>query len=74
MIISDDQNGMEAVRKAVFKFMPWQSRKFHLLQNAQAYVSKVGILRGAKDIRTIFNALDQETVEVYLKKLILSKR
>ena len=71
LIISDDHAGMEAARKAVFTGIPWQRCQFHLQQNAQAYVPKVGIRREvAEDIRTIFNAPDRETAEVYLKKAV----
>ena len=71
LIISDDHAGMEAARKAVFTGIPWQRCQFHLQQNAQAYVPKVGMRReAAEDIRTIFNAPDRETAEGYLKKAI----
>jgi len=71
LIVSDDHTGMEAARKAVFTGIPWQRCQFHLQQNAQAYVPKVGMRREvAEDIRTIFNAPDRETAEVYLKKAV----
>lgn len=63
--------GMEAARKAVFTGIPWQRCQFHLQQNAQAYIPKVGMRREvAEDIRTIFNAPDRETAEIYLKKAV----
>lgn len=69
LIISDDHAGMEAARKAVFTGIPWQRCQFHLQQNAQAYVPRVGIHREvAEDIRTIFNAPDRETAESYSRK------
>lgn len=71
LIISDDHTGMEAARKAVFTGVPWERCQFHLQQNAQAYVPRVGMRREvAEDIRTIFNAPDQETAEIYLKKMV----
>ena len=71
LIISDDHAGMEAARKAVFTGVPWQRCQFHLQQNAQAYVPKVGIRKeAAEEIRTIFNAPDRETAEAYLKKAV----
>ena len=71
LIISDDHTGMEAARKAVFTGLPWQRCQFHLQQNAQAYVPKVGMRREvSEDIRTIFNAPDRETAESYLKKVV----
>ena len=71
LIISDDHAGMEAARKAIFTGIPWQRCQFHLQQNAQSYVPKVG-MRGeiAEDIRTIFNAPDRDTAEIYLKKSV----
>jgi transposase-like protein len=71
LIVSDDHTGIEAARKAVFTGIPWQRCQFHLQQNAQAYVPKVSMRREvAEDIRTIFNAPDRETAEVYLKKAV----
>lgn len=71
LIISDDHTGMEAARKAVFTGVPWERCQFHLQQNAQAYVPRVGMRREvAEDISTIFNAPDRETAESYLKKIV----
>jgi len=71
LIISDGHAGMEAARKAVFTGVPWQRCQFHLQQNVQAYVPRVGMRREvAEDIRTIFNAPDRDTAEAYLKKLV----
>lgn len=71
LIISDDHAGMESARKAVFTGIPWQRCQFHLQQNAQSYVPRVG-MRGevAEDIRAIFNAPDRETAGTYLKKAV----
>jgi transposase-like protein len=72
LIVSDDHAGMEAARKAVFTGVLWQRCQFHLQQNAQAYVPRVGMRREvAEDIRTIFNAPDRDTAEIYLKKLVV---
>jgi len=71
LIISDDHAGLEAARKAVFTGIPWQRCQFHLQQNAQQYVPRVGMRREvAEDIRTIFNAPDREMAEIFLKKAI----
>jgi len=71
LIISDDHAGMEAARKAIFTGIPWQRCQFHLQQNAGQYVPKKDMRREvAEDIRTIFNAPDRETAEIYLKKAI----
>jgi len=71
LIISDDHAGMEAARKAVFTGVPWQRCQFHLQQNAQSYVPRVGMKREvAEDIRTIFNAPDREMAEAFLRKAV----
>lgn len=71
LIISDDHTGMKAARKAIFTGVPWERCQFHLQQNAQAYVPRVGMRREvAEDIRTIFNAPDREAAENYLKKIV----
>jgi len=71
LIVSDDHAGLEAARKAVFTGVPWQRCQFHLQQNAQAYVPRVGMRREVgEDIRTIFNAPDRELAETFLKKAV----
>jgi len=71
LIISDDHAGMEAARKAVFTGVPWQRCQFHLQQNAQSYVPKVGMRKeAAEDIRVVFNAPDRELAETFLKKAV----
>jgi len=71
LIISDDHAGMEAARKAVFTGVPWQRCQFHLQQNAQSYVPRVGMrMEVAEDIRSVFNAPDRETADTYLRKAV----
>jgi len=71
LIVSDDHVGLQAARKTVFSGVPWQRCQFHLQQNAQAYVPRMGMRREvAEDIRTIFNAPDRETAEAYLGKAV----
>jgi transposase-like protein len=71
LIISDDHASMEAARKSIFTGVPWQRCQFHLQQNAQSYVPKVGMrMEVAEDIRSVFNALDRENAETYLKKAV----
>jgi len=71
LIISDDHAGLEAARKAVFTGIPWQRCQFHLQQNAQAYIPRVRMRKEvAEDIRSIFNAPDQETAQQYLDKSV----
>jgi len=71
LIISDNHVGLEAARKAIFSGIPWQRCQFHLQQNAQSYVPRVGMRREvAEDIRTIFNAPDREAAQTYLNKAV----
>ena len=71
LVISDNHAGLQAARKAVFTGVPWQRCQFHLQQNAGQYVPKTGMrTEVAEDIRTIFNAPDQETAQMYLKKAV----
>jgi len=71
LIISDDHSGLEAARKAVFGGVPWQRCQFHLQQNASAYVPRKDLLSEvAADIRTVFNAPDRATADVYLTKIV----
>lgn len=71
LIISDDHVGLEAARKAAFSGIPWQRCQFHLQQNAQSYVPRMGMRREvAEDIRTIFNAPDREAAQTYLDKAV----
>jgi transposase-like protein len=71
LIVSDDHVGLKAARKAVFSGVPWQRCQFHLQQNAQAYIPRVSMRREvAEDIRTIFNAPDRETAQVFLNKAV----
>jgi putative transposase len=71
LITSDDHQGLMAARLAVFGGVPWQRCQFHLQQNASAYVPRQAMLSEvAADIRAIFNALDRESAEAFLKKAI----
>jgi putative transposase len=71
LIISDNHAGLEAARKAIFTGVSWQRCQFHLQQNAQSYVPRVGMRKeAAEDIRTIFNAPDRETAQLYLDKAV----
>ena len=72
LITSDDHAGLRSARLAVFGGVPWQRCQFHLQQNAQAYVPHKDMQSEvAEDIRTIFNAPDRATAEVYLAKAVL---
>lgn len=71
LVVSDDHVGLKAARKMVFSGVPWQRCQFHLQQNAQSYVPRVSMRKEvAEDIRTIFNAPDRETAQIYLDKAV----
>jgi transposase-like protein len=71
LIISDDHPGIQAARQTVFTGVPWERCQFHLRQNVQAYIPRVGMRRKvAEDIRTIFIAPDRETTEIYLQRMV----
>lgn len=69
LITSEDHAGLRAARLAVFGGIPWQRCQFHLQQNAQAYVPHKDMqAEVAEDIRTIFNAPNRSTAQIYLAK------
>lgn len=71
LIVSDDHSGLEAARKAVFTGIPWQRCQFHLQQNAQSYVPRVGMRSEvAEDICSIFDSPNYEIAEDLLKKTV----
>ena len=71
LIISDDHAGLRAARRTIFGGIAWQRCQFHLQQNASAYVPHKDMLKEvAADIRTIFNAPDRSTAEIYLAKIV----
>jgi len=71
LLISDDHAGLKAARLAVFGGVPWQRCQFHLQQNAQKYVPKVGMKpEVVRDLRTIFNAPDRAEAEAFLQKAV----
>jgi len=68
LISSDDHSGLRAALKSCFPGVPWQRCQFHLQQNAQGYVPKVGMRKEvARDIRTIFRAPNRQEADRYLK-------
>ena len=71
MITSDAHPGLKASIRAVFPSVPWQRCQFHLQQNAQAYVPKVGLKKEvASDIRHIFNAPNHQEAKRLLQSTI----
>lgn len=70
-IVSDYHAGLRAAREAMFPGVPWQRCQFHLAQNAMAYVPRVAMRSEvAQDLRTIFNAADQEEAQRRLGLMI----
>ena len=52
--------------------MPWQRCQFHLQQNAQAYVPRMGMrLEVAQSIRSIFTAPDLASAQARLRERVL---
>jgi transposase-like protein len=69
--VSDDHSGLEAARKAIFTGIPWQRCQFHLQQNAQSYVPRVGMRSEvAEDIRSIFDSPNYEMAEELFEELL----
>ena len=71
LIVSDAHEGLQAARRAVFPSVPWQRCQFHLQQNAGHYVPTVAWRAPvAADIRSIFNAPDQDEAQRLLDRFI----
>jgi putative transposase len=71
MITSDAHEGLKAARKAIFPTVKWQRCQFHLQQNAGHHVSRKEMRKElSNDIRTVFNAPDQEEAKRYLNKMV----
>lgn len=71
LFISDAHEGLKAARTAIFPSVPWQRCQFHLQQNAQAYVPKRAMKKEvAHDIRSIFNAPNEEEAKRLLDQLL----
>ena len=63
-LVSDDHAGLQKARQHTLPSVPWQRCQFHLQQNAQAYVPKVGMRKPvAQHIRDVFNAPDTAEAE-----------
>jgi putative transposase len=71
LIISDAHEGLKAARKKVFPGVKWQRCQFHLQQNAQAYVPKIGMRKEvASDIRAIFNTPNENEAQRFLNMTV----
>lgn len=71
LAISDAHEGLKAARKKVFPGVRWQRCQFHLQQNAQAYVPKIGMRKEvAGDIRAVFNAPNENEARRFLNMAV----
>jgi transposase-like protein len=67
-IVSDDHAGLKAAVAARLCGAPWQRCQFHLQRNAMALVPKLDQrAEVARDLRSIFNAMDRPEAEARLK-------
>jgi transposase-like protein len=74
-ITSDDHKGIQAALSARFPGTPWQRCQFHLQQNAQAYVPRLEMRPVvARDIRSVFGAMDRREAEERLAQTIAKYR
>ncbi len=70
-IASDTHEGLQAVRKAAFRSVPWQRCQFHLQQNAGKYVPKMSQRAPmAAYIRAILNDSDLDEAQHLLDKFL----
>ncbi len=71
LITSDDHEGLNAARKAVFPSVPWQRCQFHLSQNAQAYVPSVGMRPEiAQAMRDIFGCSSLDSARTMVQQVV----
>lgn len=71
MVTSDDHKGLKAALRARLAGVKWQRCQFHLQNNAQAHVPKVGMRREvAEHIRNIFNSPDRAEAEARLARMV----
>ena len=71
LITSDAHAGLRAARRTIFGGIPWQRCQFHLQKNARSYVPRKEMYEDvARDLRTIFDAPDLATAEIWLKETV----
>lgn len=71
LIISDDHSGLKKARQAVFPTVPWQRCVFHMMRNAQKYVTRKAALKEVyDDLKDIFDASDLEQATEMKKRFI----
>ena len=69
LIVSDDHEGLQAARKAVFPGVAWQRCQTHLQRNAIAYVPRRADRKPvAAQLRAIFNAPDRLEADRLLER------
>jgi transposase-like protein len=74
-IVSDDHAGLQAARTAVFPAVPWQRCRFHLQQNAQAYVPRLDQrAEVARAIRSVFDSPSRSAADQRLKEIVVHYR
>lgn len=75
LVTSDDHKGLRAALAARLTGVPWQRCQFHLQQNAAKYVPRVEMRKAvANDIRSIFNARNQDTAAEILREIVTKYR
>jgi len=79
LVISDDHEGLGVARRAILGSVPWQSCQFHLLQPVRSFSGRIAAahvpkqsmrVEVAADIRSMFNAPDRKTAEIFLQEMI----
>ena len=71
LITSDAHAGLRAARRTIFGGIPWQRCQFHLQKNARSYVPRKEMYEDvARDLRTIFDAHDLATAEIWFKETV----
>jgi len=59
LIVSDDHKGLKSALDARFAGVPRQRRRFHIPQDATAYVPRIAVRKEVgRDLRDLFNAPD----------------
>ncbi len=70
LLVSDDDVGLRAARRAVFPALPWQRCQFHLAQNAQAHAhNRAQARQMGQAIRDIFNCPSLAAAEAMVTRV-----
>ena len=74
-VVSDDQAGLRAARRAVFGGATWQRCQFHLAQNAIHHAPSLAIRkRIGAELRAVWNAASLAKAEAALAELVATYR